>query len=387
MSHNIDHEKLDALTDSIHSHQQEHAAILSDVQKMMNALPNTLENINRKAQETELKMNNLFLAESRPGTASIEHKMADQGFSSFLRKGDMAAMEAKDMSSGSGEDGGFLVPEQLSKNIHEKLAEHSFMRKIARVANVSSDSFESLVATKNADVGWTDGKTADATGSPQFKKIKIQNHSLYARLSVTQKLIDDASVNIEEWVTHHVIDQMAAKENEAFLSGDGEGKPKGLLTNIREDAIQSIKTGANGTFSQDSAEKTLFDLVGHLKTPYLQNACWIMSRSAEAAVRKLKDPNQMHYLWQPALGADKRPSLLGYPVYVTDFMPALKENESSNSILFGNFREAYQITDRQDIQILRDQYSNKPFVEFYTTKRVGGDVINPEAAVALTFGE
>ena len=328
----------------------------------------------------------LMTAFHRPATGGHESAYATKAFGSYLRKGGASAFEMKKMSEGEDGEGGVLVPDEVSNDIHTKLTERSFMRKLARVTSISTNALDTLVSTKDMDVGWIDEASERAeTGSPEFKKIKIPASEMYARLHVTQRLIDDASVDIEAFVADHAADQMAKKETEAFLQGNGVNKPKGLLHYVGNNEIKSVSTGANGAFEGEHPEHKLFELMNTLKTPYLQNAAWILSRSAASAIQKLKEPNQMHFLWQAPAGRETRPFLLGHPVYITDYLPALNGEEATTSALFGNFKEGYQIVDRQDVHVVRDPYSKKPFVEFYTTKRVGGDVINAEAMVALKF--
>ncbi|MDC0349146.1 phage major capsid protein [Alphaproteobacteria bacterium] len=222
-----------------------------------------------------------------------------------------------------------------------------------------------------------------------LSKIRISLQELYAKPKATQKLLDDGAINIEDWLVSKVTEKMVRIENEAFISGDGEGKPTGFLHYQTEDVasfgrLQHHKTGANGGFGGIGAN-ILFDMVASLKTEYLSDAVWVMSRSAEAAVRKLKERGTGQYLWQPALGDRLLPVLMGHPVHVMDEMPALVFGEASSSIAFGSFKDGYQIVEKPQLNVLRDPYSAKPYVEFYITKRVGGDVIDFDAIKILKF--
>lgn len=386
-------EKLDALAQKVHSFQQQQEVALKRLERTYSDqksshLPTAPErnfSMNEKT-DSPLTHSSDSVRLLRPATAT-HTEYTQKAFGQFLRKG-AAAPEIKSLSGNNDPDGGFLVPTEVSSSIHERLNELSFFRQIAAITPVSVNDFEALVSTKNADVGWTDETSARIdTDGPQFTKVKIPAHEIYARLTITQRLIDDSSVDLESWINAHITRHMAQKETDAFLNGDGTNKPKGILSciGVGADKISALTTGRNGGFKDDSGSDALLNLMGNLKTPYLQGACWIMSRSAEIAIRKLKDPNQMHFIWQAPQGNDTQAKLFGYPVYITDYMPALTAEKNRYSVLFGNFKEGYQITDRQDVNILRDQYSKKPFVEFYTTKRVGGDVINPDAIKALNF--
>jgi HK97 family phage major capsid protein len=346
--------------------------------------------LEKSIQGLTQKMDARAMAGLRPqmDTSGIEETKESSGFNAYIRKGDEGFLESKSMSGSSDPDGGYLVPDTLSKEIQTKLTEFSFFRNLAKTTHISSDVFESLVSDKDLDVGWTQEVGAHGeTDTPSFQKIRIPVHEIYARPRATQRLIDDASVDIESWITQQISEQMAQKETAAFINGDGNGKPTGFLTYAlnADKSLQLVKTGSDGGFSEEHPEYALFDMVHALKSAYLGKAAWVMSRSAEAAIRKMRDPNQMHYLWQPPVGSGKKATLLGYPVYVSDHMPKV-ENQSL-SVAFGNFYEAYHIIDRQDVRLLRDPYSAKPFVEFYTTKRVGGDLVNNEALSVLNFAK
>ena len=199
-------------------------------------------------------------------------------------------------------------------------------------------------------------------------RIKIDLHELYAKPKITQKILDDAAINVEDWIVDKVSQKMKRIEDQAFILGDGEGKPRGFLTyetgaTPRFGRLQHIKTGEDGGFGEEGAAP-LFAMVDSLKTEYLSQAVWIMSRSALSAIRQIKDPATGHYLWQPSLSEHGPSTLMGYPVHVTDAMPSLKKGTASASVAFGHFGEGYQIVERPDISVLRDPYSSKPFVEF-----------------------
>lgn len=238
-------------------------------------------------------------------------------------------------------------------------------------------------------MGWAQEKDArQETETPELTKVRISVHELYARSRATQQLLEDACINVESWLVEKITAQMAETESAAFVKGNGEGKPRGFLSYEHSEAfqwgrLQALKTGKNGAFPTENPENCLIDLFHLLKPAYLKDAVWLMSRSVQAAVRKLKDPTTHSPLWQPTLSQEFLPTLMGFPVYITDHMPTLTPGEEAPGLVFGNFKQGYQIVDRQSLHILRDPYSAKPYVEFYTTKRVGGDVINFEAIKVL----
>lgn len=184
---------------------------------------------------------------------------------------------------------------------------------------------------------------------------------------------------------------MAQVENQAFLRGDGKNKPRGFLNyptvkreNLEWGKIEHVLTGKDGAFSERDPADILIEAIYAMKSEYQRGAVWLMSASAHASVRRLKDKNGL-YLWQPGISLDTGPTLMGHKVVIIDDMPVLNPGEASDSIVFANLKEGYQIVDRMGTRVLRDPFSAKPYVEFYTTKRVGGDVINFDAFKVIKF--
>jgi len=318
---------------------------------------------------------------------------ARDAFDTYLRKGgNLSWTQSKSLRAGVLSEGGYLVPHGVSERIHSLLTEESFFRKIATVTSVSTDGLELLLDRGDGGVGWADETDVrEETPTPELAQIRIPVHELYARPRATQRLLDDAFLDVESWLAQKVAAQMSHMEGAAFMGGDGEGKPKGFLSYERAQGvfewgkIESLRTGRGGDFPLENPADCLVDLFYRLKPAYLKDAVWLMSRSAQTAVRKLKDANGLYFLWQPNLSQEALPTLLGYPVYVTDHMPALHLGTEAPAIAFGNFKHAYHVVDRQGLHVLRDPYSAKPYVEFYTTKRLGGDVVNFEALKILEF--
>jgi HK97 family phage major capsid protein len=322
----------------------------------------------------------------------------NHAFMDYLRKGldaPLCEYERKTLSTTSEGDGGYLVPSGLHNHLYSTLQTASVMRGLASVREISTSSLEILIDKGHADAGWVaETQARDETKTPDLLKSKIPAHEMYARPRATQKLLDDAMVNVEEWLAQKISQQMAAMENAAFIHGEGQISPTGILSYKTADkkdwkwgTLEEIKSGADGHFKQGWEVDALLILFHSLKTAYLPGASWLMSRTAQMALRQLKDPGSHQYLWQPPLGGMSHPTLLGYPVVVSDDMPSLTSGTPSKSIIFGNFKEGYQIVDRTGTRVLRDPYSAKPYVEFYTTRRVGGDVLNFEALKVLNFVE
>lgn len=320
-------------------------------------------------QKQDEKMNHLQAAYQRipMGQAVSE---TDTTFCDFVRKG----LSSKSLTSSSN-GGGYLIPSTLVYKIHEQIKATGSLREICAVIDITSDSYEVLVEKGGASVGWTqETQQRDETDLPELEKIHIPTFELYAKPKASQKILDDSAINIEEWIQSKIAQSMAVLENDAFLHGDGISKPKGLIAAVKEGRINITSTDLKDA-------DALIECVQSLDAQFLPGACFVMSRSALSHIRLLKDPTTGRYLLQPSLEASMPTTLLGYPVILNDAMPAMQTGNIP--ILFGHFKQAYQIVDRKDLSLLRDPYSSKPFVEFYATKRVGADLIEPNAIKAI----
>jgi HK97 family phage major capsid protein len=196
-------------------------------------------------------------------------------------------------------------------------------------------------------------------------------------------------VDVNQWIAEEVNAAFAQQEGTAFVTGNGTNKPKGFLaeTTIADASwewgkLGYVATGSAGALPASDPSDILVDLVYSLKAGYRQNASWVMNRKTQGAIRKLKDDGG-NYLWQPAASADGKATLMGFDLVEAEDMPDIAAN--SLSIAFGAFKRGYMIVDRQGVNVLRDPYSAKPYVLFYTTKRVGGGVQNYEAIKLLKF--
>ena len=335
------------------------------------------------------RLDMLETAAARPfssGSSSLnhldnEHKNA---FNGYLRSGNeqyLSAIEQKSLSSGSDVDGGYLITRQTSKDIIQILEETSPMRQLASSELISTGSLDVIEDYNNASSGWTsETKAIIDTDTPKINKRNIPVFELFAQPSATQKLIDDSSVDIEKWLSEKLITSFSKLENQAFIKGDGSSCPRGILTYSDEKEwgkIQQVKSKIESVFDADS----LFNLYFSLKEQYCNNASFLMNRFTLHLVRTLKDKNSGRYLWSPGISESNPNTLMGLPVYEAADMPVAEK--SSLSVALADFKAAYKVVDRAGIRVLRDPYTFKPFVKFYTTKRVGGDVTNFEAIKLL----
>lgn len=317
----------------------------------------------------------------------------------YIRSGDTAGINAMlsanaEMSVGSDPDGGYTVYPTISSQMNRRIFEISPMRRLARVVQVSSDAFEELNDLDEAEASWVGEKQQrPTTGTPGFGVLTIPVHEVYAMPKVTQKLLDDSDIDLAEWLVDKCSQRFARKEGSAFIHGDGMQKPRGLLsypTAATTDAdrpwgtLEHFNAGASGAFpAGTAATDALIDLVYKLKVDFRANANWLMNRKTAGTVRKLKDGDG-NYVWQASAAQGQPDRLLGFPVELDEEMPDIASNLLS--IAFGDFREAYTIVDRHGLRLLRDPFTAKPHVLFYTYKRVGGALSNSEAVKLLCFG-
>lgn len=309
----------------------------------------------------------------------------NRAFRDWMRHGDRAAGESlhvlNEMSVASPPDGGFLVSPDTSGRIATLVYETSSTRRLSSVQQITSDALEGINDLDEAGAGWV-GETAARPGNtatPQVGVWRIPTHEMYAEPRATQKLLDDASIDIEAWLAAKVSARFSRVEATAFVSGNGVLQPRGFLTYPNGtptaaawQVIEQVASGAAATLTADG----LINMVTALKSAYRQGSVWGMNRLTEGVIRTLKDGNG-NYIWQPDFQRGTAASLLGYPVEEMADMPNV--GAGTLPVVFGNFREAYQIVDRMGIRVLRDPYTTKGWVKFYTTRRVGGDVINFEA--------
>ena len=366
---------------------------LDQIEKRMSADVVTTE----KVERINKALDELILKSRRPAlgvdshTEPTEHKRA---FDTYVRKGEtngLAAIESKAMSVGSNADGGYLVPTEVEAAIGRLLSKASPMRAIADVRQVSATLYKKPFNTNGTLAGWI-GEAAGRpqTGSATLSELQFPTMELYAMPAATQALLDDSIVNIDEWIAREVETVFAEQETDAFLNGDGITRPKGILsyTKVAQGSWSwgntgYIASGVAGGFAASNPTDKIVDLIYATKAGYRQNAKFLVSRATQAQVRKFKDA-QGNYLWQPAATADGNAMLLNFPVVESEYMPDIATDAFAMG--FGDFKRGYLIVDRVGVRILRDPYSTKPYVLFYTTKRVSGGMQDFDAIKLMKFG-
>ncbi|MDR0553089.1 MAG: phage major capsid protein [Holosporales bacterium] len=322
------------------------------------------------------------ITEKRPATPHHDEAYLDlKQFVSYLRG---ETDESRNTES-------INVPMNVEQYITEKIKSMAPVKSIARITSTTAEKLDVVIDRSDFNQsGWITDNKISSDYQTNIKKISIELHELYARPRVTQRFIDDRSIRIEDFIKEKIVSQMASAENKAFLFGDGISQPHGILKyglsyteesyKKNDKTIEAVKTGANG---QIPKMEHLVSVMEKLPSEYLHNAVWLMSRNAASTIRFIRDHDNKRFIWNDSLTTGIPATLLGYPVVISDDMPKLLTERPTTPVLFGNLYEAYQIAERPHITLLKDPYNSKPFVEFYATKRIGGDIINFDAIKVL----
>jgi HK97 family phage major capsid protein len=331
------------------------------------------------------------VAAARPALSGVKGE-ASPFVERYLRKGIEAGVELKAVVGTSEAAGGFAVPEEIDAAIDRTLTAISPIRAIANVVKVGSAGYRKLVTTGGTPSGWvSEDAGRPETATPNFVEIAPPFGELYANPAASQAMLDDAAFDVEAWLAQEIATEFARAEGAAFVNGSGVNRPKGFLSGPTSGAVDSVRpfgtlqfitSGAAGAFGGSNPQDRLVDLVQALRSPYRQGAVFVMNSATAARIRKFKTADGA-FLWQPSLTAGQPDTLLGYPMVEAEDMPDLAAD--SLSIAFGNFKAGYLIAERTETQILRDPFTHKPFVHFYATKRLGGQVTNSEAIKLLKF--
>jgi HK97 family phage major capsid protein len=352
-----------------------------------------------RAMDTQKKfLDDLLVKQARPGIdggapfsiADLEHK---QAFDRYLRTGqenDLRRFEAKSMSYSSQSDGGFLVPDQTTSEIGRRMAQISPIRSIASTRVVSSAIYKKPFAISGPATGWVaETDIRPQTAAPALSELQFPTMEIYAMPAASANLLEDAAIDLDAWIAGEVETVFAEQEGAAFVAGDGVNKPRGFTTHdlVPEEKwswgnLGYVATGGDGGFAVSDPSDALVETIYTLKAGYRQNANWVMNRRTQAEIRKLKDADG-NYLWQAPAGAGQKAMLMGFPVVEAEDMPDIAQD--SAAIAFGDFERGYLIVDRAGVRVLRDPYSAKPYVLFYTTKRIGGGVQDFDAIKFLKF--
>jgi len=355
-----------------------------------------VERINDALDRQQRTLDRLALKAARPGLDGTQPAPVDEHKSAFLRfvrSGDragLAGLDKKSLSTAQDADGGYLAPLDTERQVTTRMKDISPIRAIATVREIGANVFRKPVSEGGMAAGWVSETGArPETNTASLAALDFPTMELYAMPAASQTLLDDSVVDIEQWLADEIQAEFAVQEGAAFISGDGVNQPRGLLSYpIVDDAVQThgeigaISTGTDGGFDAGDPADALLELIYTPKAAFRSNGRFLMNRSVVGQIRKFKDADG-NYIWQPPGQAGAPASLFGYPVSESEDMPAI--SSGSVSIAFGDFARGYLVVDRVGLRVLRDPYSAKPYVLFYTTKRVGGGVQDFDAIKLLRF--
>lgn len=341
--------------------------------------------------EVKARLDKVARAASRPaigGAApSAEAPEVKSFVDGYLRLGREA--EVKSVSGVNPADGGFAVPRQIDAAIALRVMKLNPIRSIAQVVQTGSAGYRKLVATTGIASGWvSEAAPRPETGTPQFAEIAPPSGDLYANPAASQMMLDDAAFNLEAWLADEIATEFARAEGTAFVKGTGVNQPEGFINGTKSTADDSVRAfgtmqyigSGSATGLGTALDTKLIDLIHSLRAGHRQGAVFVMNSTTLAAVRKLKTADGA-FLWQPGMVEGQPNRLLGYPVIEAEDMPDVAGG--AFPIAFGNFRNGYLIAERSATRVLRDPFTNKPFVHFYATKRVGGKVLDTNAIKLL----
>lgn len=352
-----------------------HNCELNKIQKentMINTQTKELqEKIEQKLQKLELKRPELSLSTTDTNTDEIQ-------FKNFLYESNSQVQ--KKSSAGSSQ---IPLPVSVTCDLYEKIRELSNIRKFAKNIKTSANSVEIVTSTNTEMAGWSDNKNFQPKDEVfQITKQKIDLHEMFARPKATQDMLEDYEKNVEEWLISAIANEFTALETDAFINGNGINKPKGILYYANEENKNSEKSfgiltvnSTNGVLDANFSNQ-LVSMMYSLESKYMKNAKWFMPRTMLAEIMKLKNNSDRNLVCQLQTNNDEFPTLYGHPIVICDEIPYDANNKKNFPIFFGDMAATYTIADKTNITILKDPFSTKPLIEFYVSKKVGGDVVN-----------
>ena len=385
----MDIENHDAIADSLAIETKADALESSfDLAARQEAHDSAIAALRGEVEEVKSRLERVYRSSARPALGSIDASTAARSFiDGYIRAG--RETELKSLTGTVPADGGFAVPRQIDELIASRLVKISPIRSVASIVQTSTSGFRRLISTGGTASGWVSETAARPdTATPKLAEIAPPMGELYANPSATQAMLDDAAFDVEGWLAGEIANEFARAEGAAFINGTGTNQPRGFLQTgsaTTGDATRAFGTlqhlvSGNATGFDTAPDSKLIDMVFALRAGLRQGAVWMMNSSTLAAVRKFKAADGS-FLWQPGIVDGQPNRLLGYPVIEAEDMPDI--GAGAFPIAFGNFKAGYLIAERSATRILRDPYSNKPYVQFYATRRIGGQVLDSDAIKLL----
>lgn len=312
--------------------------------------------------------------DTKRGRASDAYKDA---FWTLTRHMDRVTPEMRNsLREGTDPEGGYLVPDEFEHTLIDGLKESAIIRAHAHVLTTSSGVHKIPVVASHGSAAWIDEEGAYTPGDDAFGQVQLDAHKVGTIIKVSEELLNDSAFDLENYIYTEFIRRIGDKEEEAFLVGNGVGKPTGLLNETG-----GAEVGVTAASSTAITADELIDLYYSLKAPYRRKAVWVLNDSTVKLIRKLKDSTGQ-YLWQPAIRDDEVNTILGRPYYTSPFAPEVAAG--AKSVLFGDLNY-YWIGDRQGITFkrLNELYAGNGQVGFLAFKRLDGKTVLPEALKVL----
>jgi HK97 family phage major capsid protein len=314
--------------------------------------------------------------ESKGGRASAEYQKAFWN-AMRTRSGEGLDPVIKNaLQIGTDTEGGYLVPDEFERTLIEALDEENIFRKLANVISTSSGDRKIPVVASKGTASWIDEEGAIPESDDSFGQVSIGAYKLGTMIKVSEELLNDSVFNLENYIAREFARRIGNKEEDAFFTGDGSGKPTGILA-----ATGGAQIGVTAASATAISIDEILDLFYSLKSPYRNKSVFVMNDATIKAIRKLKD-GQGQYIWQPSLQAGTPDTILNRPVYTSSYVPTIAA--SAKSIIFGDFGY-YWVADRQGrvFKRLNELYAATGQVGFVATQRVDGKLILPEAIKVL----
>jgi HK97 family phage major capsid protein len=367
---------------------------IEQIKEVADTLTQKFDNFKSSHEERYKEIERELVSLKRPSNpssgkspkASPEQKAA---LRAYIKNGDesgLIELQTKAMSVGSDPDGGYAVPEYLDREVESLERDASAIVRLARTVTAEGPTYKKVVNLRGTASGWV-GETAarPETGTPKLAAVTINVGELYANPKLTQTMIDDAMFDADGFITGEIGDEFSDQLAASLFNGDGINKPVGILsktiTTEADDvrafgSLQAVETGTVGEIDFDDIK----NLKSSLRAKYRNGATWVMNDATALFISKLKN-GQGDYIWRDGVTEGEPDRLLGYPVEIDENAPDIAAG--AYPVLFGNFNRGYYIARRTGIRLLRDPYTSKPYINFYTTQRVGGDVVNSECIKLL----
>lgn len=378
-------EKIDKMAKGVESIDAAKSA-LDDQKKQIDLLT-------KRADQLEEQLNTPLITKTGETIVPKNVKSAHQR---YLRTGDNDALKEvndyieKSLNLTVAEQGGLFYSITQETTIEPLIREIAPMRQICDVKTIDTSSLSFRSKTGNTTGGWVgEIEERPETTTPTYRLQEIEAHEMYAQPAVTAKMLEDAQFDVEGDLNEDMAETFGELENVAFISGNGQKKPRGLLTytfHATPSATQLLylPAGAAGNWAATDPHLVLLGIGERLKSQFIANAVFQMGRSRVVEVMKFVD-GEKRPIWQPSYQAGTPSTVAGFPLIRNEHLPTKAAN--SLSVLFGDFKRSYRIVDRRGVLVLRDPYTSKPFVKFYTTRRVGGDLVRYDACLAIKFSE